>query len=585
MTETLDPLVSLAFALRANPGVYALLLGSGVSRSAGIPTGWEVVLDLIRRIAAAQSEATGEKPDQWYAEKFGKEPGYSDLLDALCRTQVERQQLLKSYFEPTADEREQGLKLPTPAHHAVAELMEAGLVRVVVTTNFDRLLEQALEQRGIVPTVIGSPDQAVGMVPLAHQKHCIIKVHGDYLDTRILNTEDELASYDPAMAGLVDRVFDEFGLITCGWSATWDSALRASIVRSPNRRYSCYWTTTGEPTDEAKVVVADRRAAVVTIKSADNFFDGLLARVRGLEEFERPHPLSVQAAVGAAKRYLADDSQRIRLHDLYQDAVTEAQSIWTGPTFPMHGSPAPDKATIAARIKAYDAAASTVVALNIAIGRWSRGEQDGLLADAIGTVGRDTPNSGGGYTVWCNLRAYPATLLLYAGGMAAILANRPALLSRLMTAPTPTINNRDAVAASHLVAPRICEREHLWGLFDGAQRHVPMSDWLHNTLRDAFRSYVRDDEDYDLLFDTLEYYLAIAYKAVLPTSSGWAPFGAWAAYRHRTHDAIVKGLEGSTVAFAGKAFADGCEALSRNGKTLSENAAEVEEFRKKLSFF
>ncbi len=41
--KMIEPIVSLAFSLHANKGVYALLLGSGVSRSAGIPTGWEVV--------------------------------------------------------------------------------------------------------------------------------------------------------------------------------------------------------------------------------------------------------------------------------------------------------------------------------------------------------------------------------------------------------------------------------------------------------------------------------------------------------------------------------------------------------------
>ena len=32
----IDPMLSLAMSMHANPGVYALLLGSGVSRSAGI---------------------------------------------------------------------------------------------------------------------------------------------------------------------------------------------------------------------------------------------------------------------------------------------------------------------------------------------------------------------------------------------------------------------------------------------------------------------------------------------------------------------------------------------------------------------
>ena len=44
----------LAFSLLENKGVFAVLLGSGVSRAAQIPTGWEITLDLIRRVAAAQ---------------------------------------------------------------------------------------------------------------------------------------------------------------------------------------------------------------------------------------------------------------------------------------------------------------------------------------------------------------------------------------------------------------------------------------------------------------------------------------------------------------------------------------------------
>ena len=48
----LDTLTSTSFAVHNAKGVYALLLGSGISRAANVPTGWEVTLDLIRRIAA-----------------------------------------------------------------------------------------------------------------------------------------------------------------------------------------------------------------------------------------------------------------------------------------------------------------------------------------------------------------------------------------------------------------------------------------------------------------------------------------------------------------------------------------------------
>ena len=46
----ISPTESLAFAIHANPGVYAILAGSGVSRTAKIPTGWEITLDLVSRL-------------------------------------------------------------------------------------------------------------------------------------------------------------------------------------------------------------------------------------------------------------------------------------------------------------------------------------------------------------------------------------------------------------------------------------------------------------------------------------------------------------------------------------------------------
>ena len=100
----IDPVHSLAFSIKATPGVYAVLVGSGVSRAAGIPTGWEVTLDLIRKLAKLHDKTFGPDPDdpeRWYLEKFKKRKAdYSDLLDELARTSTGRQQLLRKYYEP-----------------------------------------------------------------------------------------------------------------------------------------------------------------------------------------------------------------------------------------------------------------------------------------------------------------------------------------------------------------------------------------------------------------------------------------------------------------------------------------------------
>ena len=65
-----------------------------------------------------------------------------------------------------------------------------------MTTNFDRLMEKALEDEGVTPTVLSTKEQAgQGALPLVHVDCCIFKVHGDYTDPRIRNTESELAEY------------------------------------------------------------------------------------------------------------------------------------------------------------------------------------------------------------------------------------------------------------------------------------------------------------------------------------------------------------------------------------------------------
>ena len=184
----IDPIHSLAFSIHANPGVYAVLLGSGVSRAAMIPTGWDITLDLIRKIADLSKENCEPDPEKWYRCRFGRAPEYSDLLDAIAKTPAERQQLLRTYWEPNEQEREDGRKQPTLAHHSIATLTARGYIRVIVTTNFDRLLETALNEAGIVPTVISSPDQMEGALPIIHTRCCVFKLHGDYIDTRIRNT-------------------------------------------------------------------------------------------------------------------------------------------------------------------------------------------------------------------------------------------------------------------------------------------------------------------------------------------------------------------------------------------------------------
>lgn len=167
----IDRLTTLAFSMYSNKGAYALLLGSGISRSAHIPTGWEVETRLIKQVAVSKGNAIEETDaHQWFKEEYGKDASYSYLLEELVKAPTERVQLMKPFFEPTEDEKELGWKQPTKAHKAIAKLAKEGYIRVILTTNFDRLLEQAFEAEGVTPQVISHESAIAQATPLVHCK-------------------------------------------------------------------------------------------------------------------------------------------------------------------------------------------------------------------------------------------------------------------------------------------------------------------------------------------------------------------------------------------------------------------------------
>ena len=157
----------LAMGLSQTRGTYAFLLGSGISKAAGILTGWEIAVDLISQLATLRGEDTQGDPEGWYRRRFDRPVNYSDILESLGGQPAERSQLLSGYIEPNDEDRRAGRKQPTAAHRAIAKLVRHGCVRLIITTNIDRLMETALADEQIHPTVVSSPDDLQGTPPLS----------------------------------------------------------------------------------------------------------------------------------------------------------------------------------------------------------------------------------------------------------------------------------------------------------------------------------------------------------------------------------------------------------------------------------
>jgi hypothetical protein len=528
----IDPLLALTFNLEAQPGIYALLLGSGLSRASGIPTGWEITLDLVGKLAALEEQAAGSDPVAWYRKRFGQEPDYSKLLSAIATTSAAQQTLLKGYFEPTEKEREASKKGPTDAHRAIAKLVKRGLFKVIVTTNFDRLLEVALEQEGIAPTVVSSPDAIQGAPPLAHGRCTVVKLHGDYLDSRIKNSPADLANYDQRMDRLLDQILAEYGFIACGWSADYDTALRNAIERAGARRYPMYWTTVAAPSEAAQKLIALHRATVIPIDSADQFFVTLQHKIEALEEYAKPHPLSTEMAVAELKNYLVEERHRIRLSDMMVVATNRTLSA-TGGAWAQCQGQAPSAQTVPEQLKRLEAASETLVAL-FAVGAAHASEtQYPLFLDAFKRLLSRATTTEGGFDVWQRLRSYPSLLLAYAVGVVGLAIGNLELLARLAllsVSPQDALGNETPVALQ-LDVHRVLNRGHAKAYVpEVANRKTPFSDYLFGVLREPLRAIIPDDAQYQLAFDRFEYLWALTHidlRVEAKSGAGFVPYGSF----------------------------------------------------------
>lgn len=527
----IDPMLSLAFTVHSNKGVYALLLGSGVSRGAGIPTGWEVVLDLVKKLASLKGANAEEDLVEWYTKEFGEEPSYDRLLNDLAKSPTARANLLKSYFEPTTENSDEELRKPTQAHKAIAQLVKGGYIRVILTTNFDRLIENALHEVDITPTVISTADATVGALPLTHAPVTVIKLHGDYLDTRIKNTPKELEVYDDRMNALLDRILDEYGLIACGWSAEYDPALRAALERCKSHRFTTYWTQKDEPGVQANKLISLRRAEIVKINAADEFFLDLSEKVQSLEELSRPHPISIQAAVASVKRYLVDERHRIVLRDLISlETERLVDHLSDSSRFPLNMPRGTND--LVNRTKQYQAVSETLLSLMITGCYWGKPEQSYLWRDCLQRI-TNCSESDNGINSRTNFLLYPDLLLVYAGGIASIASNRFYNLFAILEGPVLQGRFSDKRIYQKVQMIEVFKNDLAKQLPGLEKQYTPGSDHLWKSLRKPLHEYLPGNMEYDEAFDRFELFFALTYvnraldDPMAPEDMMWGPVGCF----------------------------------------------------------
>jgi hypothetical protein len=470
-----------------------------------------------------RGESAEQDPEGWYREQFGDEPTYDRLLAAVGKTRAERRDLLRSYFEPTEEEFEQGRKIPQAAQRSIARLVRGGYVKLILTTNFDTLIETALREEGVEPDILRTESDFKGARPLVHSARMVVKLHGDYRDDRIRNTPTELARYSPVVTRFLDRVFDEFGIIVCGWSGEYDPALRDALLKSPSRRYTTYWAAFDELAEPARQVVTHRDAVLIKIEDADTFWTQTADKVEAIRASDQPHPLSVTAAVASTKGLLTDPRNRIRLEDLVTREVELVKDRVEGPEFPVYASEFVEE--YRSQLSRYESVTEVLCHIVATMAWYDDGSYSHLITRTLNRLSETTRIAGPYNRHLESLRQYPALRVQYAAGIVACASGHMQYLRAALFDPTSVVDGRRVPLLSVLLTPHLLSNDLLKAV-DSARygnRFTPGSEYMAGRLREIAHSCIPSDENYQLAFDLCEYMVGLVYMDI--TNDSRAPLG------------------------------------------------------------
>jgi len=507
----IEKLTTLAFSVYSNKGAYALLLGSGISRSAHIPSGWEVEEKLIQKLGASQGVTESEDWHKWYKDHYQQPASYSSLLGDLVKKPTERVQLMKPFFEPTDEEKELGWKNPTKAHVAIAKLAKEGYIRVILTTNFDRLLEKAFELEGITPQVISHEGAISQSTPIVHSKiPTIIKINGDYIDCQFRNTSEELDEYPEQMKLYLHRIFEDYGLVTCGWSGEWDKGLIGIINSTTRSRYNSFFAYIGEANNSIKSLSQNRQGEVMPIENADNLFSELYEQIMALEKHDVDANMSHAMMMARVKKYLSSKQYDIEFTDIIEKWGTEAYNQITEVA---HYNFRLSKETFERYLEIHLHAITPLLDAAILTARWGKEWQIKLFGDIlIRLCIKPFKNGERGVVETSYIHALAPMLLLNVIGIACVKFGRFKELNSILKLSVPEGNFMGYYRKPLLyILGGTHWTDETWNDLMGTNYYYPFSMFFLWQLKPIFKDCFVIDSEYENVFYMWEHLKSLVY--------------------------------------------------------------------------
>ena len=301
------------------------------------------------------------------------------------------------------------------------------------------------------PTVVVSTTDLAGLAPLHTLQSLVVHLHGDYLSaSTMLNTKTELESCPDPVNDFLDRVLSSYGLLTVGWSAVYDPALRAAVSRQTARFFTPYWVEPGELRQQAEDLRVAGGAVKITA-TADEALGRLADAVAALDSRAARHRLTLPVAIATAKRELSGRTTAISLHDQVRAEFNRLRNSEDQTRTNFHVRPTGDTPELLyGRI---DEALKVPCGLVATAAYWGSPATDRWWLPEIERYSQPVRGAGG-LTALLRSVNVPAAHLLYVAGTAAIAAQRYDLLLHLLRDLQVTDSNgRREPLAYHAATP------------------------------------------------------------------------------------------------------------------------------------
>lgn len=274
----MNPLVQLAASALPGEKKYILFAGAGVSKDAGVATAWDLMLKTAGLIYAAESDDVDNNInlEKWFTQSKYAKLEYAELISRIYPNYPDQQNFLKEYL--TNYDIGQ-------AHHGIAELARRGIIRAIITTNFDHFIEKALEKKGLETQVISTDEDLGHSEPLIHCKAVrIYKPHGTLGKGALKNTPKDLEKLSPPMEEELVRILNDHGIIILGYAGQ-DLGIQRIFEKRSFNRYPIFWVNLNQPEGAIKDILEKSDYSYISCEGAGQFTEDylkMLERIKAL---------------------------------------------------------------------------------------------------------------------------------------------------------------------------------------------------------------------------------------------------------------------------------------------------------------